>query len=221
MMQRADYLQSLQALLPPGDVWPREPDAVLTRVLDVVAGELARVDLRGDELSAEADPRRTAELLAEWELDAGLPDPCITAPQGLELRQERLVSKLTSGGGASRQYFIGLAAGLGYAITIHEYRPFTCQSPCNAPLDPDPWRHAWRVDTESDGLRVMTCQSGCNEPLRSWGHELLECVLTQAAPAQTVVLFGYREPSESLAGALLIGEGEALLIDGSDMLITG
>lgn len=221
MMQRADYLQSLQSLLPPGDVWPRDPGAVLTAVLDVVAGELARVDLRGDALSAEADPRRTAELLAEWELDAGLPDPCIEAAQGLELRQERLVSKLTSGGGASRAYFMGLASGLGYAITIHEYRPFTCESLCDAPLDPDPWRHCWRVDTASDGLRVMTCRSGCNEPLRSWGRELLECVLTQAAPAQTKVLFGYLDPSESIEGTLLIGEGEALLIDDSDMLITG
>ena len=37
-----DYLRVLQALLPPGAAWPRDPDATLTKVLAAWADDLAQ-----------------------------------------------------------------------------------------------------------------------------------------------------------------------------------
>jgi uncharacterized protein YmfQ (DUF2313 family) len=122
---------------------------------------------------------------------AGLPDPCAGQAQTLAERRQRLVSKLAARGGQSRAYFIGVAAQLGYTVTIEEFRQFTCTSRCNEALNPPPWQYAWRVRAPANTVRVMTCQSGCDEPLASWGNQILECVIGRLKPAHTSVIFAY------------------------------
>src|SRR3546814_16731414 len=100
-MDRAAYLAQLQTLLPPGDAWPRDPDAVLTRMLDAFAAALAQVDGRAGDLITEADPRSTDELLEDWERVTGLPDPCAGDEQTAEGRRGRVVKKLPNRGGQS------------------------------------------------------------------------------------------------------------------------
>ena len=83
------------------------------------------VDARAaDLLERESDPRSTIELLPDWERNWGLPDPCYTSPQSIDERQRALVMRMTMLGAQSRQFFIDVAAMLGYTITITEYRPF-------------------------------------------------------------------------------------------------
>lgn len=190
-MDRAAYTAQLQALLPSGAAWPREPEAALTRLLDALAAELAIIDGRAAQLIEEADPRSTSELLPDWERVVGLPDPCAGDDQTLAGRRERLVQKLTTRGGQSRAYFIRLAAALGYPITITEFRPFTCNSYCDDGLDPDPWRFVWRVNAPAVTIRPFTAESGCDEPIRAWGNEVLECAISRHKPAHTNVIFGY------------------------------
>lgn len=192
-MDRAAYLAQLQALLPPGDAWPRDPGATLTRLLDAIAGELAGIGARAADLIIEADPRVSGELLTDWERVCGLPDPCAGAlgDQPLAGRRERVVQRLTSRGGQSRAFFVRLAAALGYEITITEFRSFTCQSYCDDSLDPDPWRFVWRVNAPAVTVQAMSCESGCDEALRTWGNEVLECSIQRFKPAHTHVLFGY------------------------------
>lgn len=113
-MNEQDYLAQLQALLPRGAAWPRDPNAVLTQVLEALAQEPARLHAEALALLDEADPRTTAQLLYDWERVAGLPSPCVTTEQSTAERRNALVARLTGVGGQSRQYFIDLATRLGF-----------------------------------------------------------------------------------------------------------
>lgn len=191
----ADYQAQLAALLPGGFAWPREADAVLARLLLAWADELARVDGRAADLLDEAAPRTTAELLADWERVAGLPDSCVAA-QGISQttgqRRAALVAKITSAGGQSVAYFVALAASLGYAITISEFSPFVAGSVAGASLTNGAWAYAWTVNAPLTSISEFTAGSAsAGDPLRAWGNELLECVLSRLAPAHTHALFAY------------------------------
>lgn len=191
MSTSEQYLDLLQQLLPPGDAWSREPDAVITKLLHGTADELARVHRRMLDLIEEADPRTTEELLPDWERVAGLPDPCAGGDQTVEERRVALTAKLTSRGGQSRQFFIDLAARYGFAITIDEFAPFVAGSGAGEPLYDDGARFVWRVNEPSidDGIRYFVAGSFAGEPLASWGNETLECVIRPFAPAHTHVIF--------------------------------
>lgn len=193
-MTADDYLLQLQALLPPGPAWPRDQEAVLTKLLLALAAEFARIDRRGGDLIEEADPRTTSELLADWERAAGLPDTCLTAGQTVQQRRAALVSKLTSMGGQSRQYFIDMAASLGYpGAAIDEFRPMNCNDNCNDALHSEDDRFAWRINLPNSnaGTYLANCNSTCNDALGSWGDKVLECRISHLKPAHTTALFAY------------------------------
>lgn len=192
---RADFRSALQALLPRGRVWPRDPGTVQAQVLDGLAASYERQTADAAALLVDAFPLTTTQLLPEWEASLGLPDACTGPAVGLAERRMRVVSKLVDTGGQSRTYFIGLAASLGYfGCTITEFAAFTCGSACAAPLNTADvgWPHAWRLDVPVDaGTYDFTAASGCDEAIRAWGSSVLECVLTRAAPAHTHLLFAY------------------------------
>jgi uncharacterized protein YmfQ (DUF2313 family) len=120
-----DYAVGMSNLLPQGLAWPRWSNTVLQNVVKGLAQIWGYVDGRAaDLLERESDPRLTVELLPDWERNWGLPDPCYSAPQTVAERQLALVMRMTMQGGASRQFFINIAAQLGYTISITEYRPF-------------------------------------------------------------------------------------------------
>jgi len=120
-----DYATQFLELLPTGQAWPRERGSILFQALSGLAYYWGDVDGRAaDLLEQESDPRHTVELLPDWERNWGLPEECIVAPQSIGERQNALVHKMTMIGGQSRQFFIDLAASIGYTITISEYAPF-------------------------------------------------------------------------------------------------
>lgn len=179
---QTEYRQMLQALLPPGAAWTREPDAVLTKLLDALAAELARIDSRFDALIDEADPRTISEMVADWEAALDLPDACEIDPvtQTDAERRNAVVGKYTGIGGASRQYFIDLAAALGFAITIED----TVTA------------HHWEIKVPGIEAQRLSVGTGAGhqvgEPLRTWGPErLLECTFLRVRPAHTVPTFTY------------------------------
>lgn len=185
------YREQLQALLPPGAAWPREPGAVLTQVLDALAEELARVDGRGDDLVAESDVRGATELLAEWERVLGLPDACTGAADTAVERRAAAHEKLTRLGGATPAYFIAVAARLGFTVTITEFRRHTVADDVVTPLRGVAWCYAWQVNAPAETVTVHTVQSTVADPLRDWGNAVLECVIGRLKPAHTHVLFAY------------------------------
>lgn len=189
-----DYLRQLQALLPLGPAWPKDDDATLTRLLQALAGELARVDGRALQLVEEADPRTTGELFADWERVAGLPDACAEAFGGEQTQAQRraaLVAKLVTLGGQSAAYYIGLAAALGYAITITEFHEHTVEDDVEHPLYSAAWNFAWQVNSALNTIIEITVESTVEEPIAAWGNALLECVINRLKPAHTIVLFSY------------------------------
>ena len=198
MRTAAEYKKQLASLLPPGRLWDAlQTDGTMAdKLLSALAEEFARVDFRASDLMAEIDPRRALELLPEWEAWAGLPEVCTGSLATIEQRRSALRQKLTSVGGQSRAYFVGLAKAIGYFVIIDEFPVFTCESPCNQPIHGEEWRFVWRVNAPEVTIIDFTCESPCNEPLRSWGNSLLECTIMEFAPAHTNVLFGYNMPTD-------------------------
>jgi uncharacterized protein YmfQ (DUF2313 family) len=192
------YLRQLQALLPTGAAWPREDAATLTKVLHSLADELARIDLRADDLLDEADVRTAGELLSDWERVLGLPDGC-TLDQTLSVDDRRRLAwaKLAEQGGQSRVYFIELAERYGIpGCTITEFRQATCNSHCNDALYSQADEFAWRLNVPiaAAATRPANCNDHCNVALQIYKPNLVECPISGRKPAHTNVLFAYESP---------------------------
>jgi len=132
----------------------------------------------------ETDPRSVLLTLEDWERVYGLPDPCFPLGQTFEQRVLALAAKVVDGGGLSRDYYIAQAAALGYpGATIEEFDAVTLG---------ETWRFVWRMNLPiQTSVVTMTCGSECDDQLRSWGNEVLECVINRIKPAHTLVLFAY------------------------------
>jgi len=190
-MTAAAYLEQLQALLPTGTAWPRDPAATLTRLLESWGDGLARLDGRTGQLLDEADPRMTAELLADWERVAGLPDACVAAEQTSAQRRAALYVRLTSLGGQTAAYYLALAASLSYTISVTEFTPHSVNDDVEHPLYGQPWAYAWQVGARQDSVGVLSVSDSAADPLAWWGNNALECVISRLKPAHTHVLFAY------------------------------
>lgn len=190
----AELLAAAQALMPTGPVWPRETGAKQTRILAGVAATAARLRARARALLDDAFPASAFYLLPEWEEALGLPDACSGAAPTLQGRRDQVVARLTARGGQSRAYFIGVAAALGFPVTIREFAPFRIGgSVVGAPLLGDDWAFAWEISAPEQIIRTFDLGvSAVGEPLRSWGNGVLECVLRRLAPAHTIPIFAYR-----------------------------
>lgn len=191
------YATQLFALLPKGEIWPKEPGSFLGAFFGALAAIYTTAHNRLVELIDEADPRSTVQLLEDWERVLGLPDPC-TPDDGtltLQVRRARVVQKLSLGGGQSPAFYVALAALIGYAITLDEPRPFICGlSQCGDPVGGTYTdRHYWRVRVpEPRTTYFRTGVSRCGERLGLIDRaEDLECILEEAKPAHSRLLFAY------------------------------
>lgn len=216
MRSAAAYAEQLGALLPRGRAWLRAPGSVMLQVLEGIAEEFARADRRVAALADEADPRTALELLPEWERVAGLPDQCLPVTGTITERQRRVARKISGLGGQSRAFFIELAAQLGIAITIEEFRPFTAGMRSGSRCYSTGWRYVWLVIVPpfSEGgftvtnERFRAGQSRAGDRLRSFSVQELECVIRRAAPAHTRVLFSYPvDPDPALLFDFLSDQG--------------
>lgn len=72
----AAWTAALQALLPPGRAFTREPGSVLAKLLDGCAASFKGGQDTLDALALESDPRLALTMLPEWESLLGLPDAC-------------------------------------------------------------------------------------------------------------------------------------------------
>jgi uncharacterized protein YmfQ (DUF2313 family) len=212
----SDYAQALLSLLPYGQAWPRAVGSNLVETCEGLSDYWGTVDGRAaDLLEQESDPRKTIELLTDWERNWGLPDPCFAETISLADRQRMLVFKMTLLGGQSRDFFITDVAlhMLGYVITISEYAPFmagisragdTRRMPIdvNNPLAGDfRWyiggpqmRYVWTVHIMLSRLtwfRAAAGEAGVDPHLRIGIASDLQCLIDRWKPAHTVVLYDY------------------------------
>ena len=187
-----NYQQQFLDLLPPGPAWNRELDGVLAKMFHGLAEVLARVHNRALELIIEVDPRTTNQLLAAYERVAGLPESCVETPTTLEGRRTALTEKLTRRGRQDRQYLIDAAAGIGFAITITEFQPYTAGLPVGLPIYGQAWQWAWQVNAPDESITfIFRAGSTAGSPLRDWGNEPLECLMNRLKPAHTHAIFEY------------------------------
>src|SRR5262245_26006811 len=191
-----DYAQVMADLLPWGWAWARDPESVLMLTIAGLAVEYSRVHARDCDLLAESYPGTALETLTDWERICGLPDPC-TGPLGtIQERRMAVLAKLASRGGQSRQYYIDVAAALGFHITIQEFKPFRVGvNRAGDHLAGIEWLFYWRVTSWEQNQRIIafrTGQSVTRERLRTWGNNILECLIRGVAPAHTIVQFAYQ-----------------------------
>lgn len=208
----SDYLHAFLALLPIGEAWPREIDSTLVNVSRGLNEYWGFVDNRAaDLLEIESDPRKTYELLSDWERNWGLPDPCVQAPQGVEARRRALLTKMTMLGAQSREFYIAMAESLGYNITITEYLPYQCgisrvgdtRSELDNPDDPTRYmwqlgppeiRYYWTVHVNALRLtyfRTGQSECGVDRLLAISEPEDLICVLERIKPGHTDIVYDF------------------------------
>ena len=187
----ANYVAAMQALLPRGRVWPRDPDAVQTAVITGLAGSSAASNLAANNLLVGAFPGTALALLNEWELSLGLPGIYGVTPSTTLGRQQAIVAALTDTGGQSIPYFIALAAGLGFTITITQFRPYNVNMSVISPLNSDEWAHVWQVNASASIAVTYTPTVDIVQATPNFGNPLLESVLAKFKPAHTICITSY------------------------------
>ena len=141
----ANYKSLLKALLPRGKAWSRDAGS-MPELLDGIVEEFARADTQIGSLITERDSRYTSALLEEQENDLG-----ITPEVGTTEAERRIIvrSILVAMGGQDPQYFIDLAAAMGYTITIDQFRPAWCGVVvCGEPCGKQEVLFVWRVNLQ-------------------------------------------------------------------------
>ena len=156
-------------------------------------------------------PMQALEWLEDYERTYGLPGVCRQTGLLLQERLALLAVALAERSAINRDYYVWLAAQLGYAITIEEYGQFKAgfsaagdrltnyevlfTAGCRAGeslAQGAPWQFVWVVHAQGEPTTVFRAGvSGAGEPLASWSNQLLECAIRAAAPAHTVVHFAY------------------------------
>jgi uncharacterized protein YmfQ (DUF2313 family) len=211
-----DYAQAFLSLLPQGQAWPRHPESTLVKACTGLNEYWGFVDGRAaDLLEQESDPRLAVELFPDWQRNWGLPDPCFFGEQSsIAASRAILMLKMTLLGGQSRDFFIEMAAALGYTIHITEYSPYitgismvgdTTQQEIAAggdgthmrwQLGGPEMRFYWTVHV--DTARLIWFRVGGNggevgvDPHLIIGiAQDLECLLNRWKPAQTLIVFDY------------------------------
>ncbi|HDR9227796.1 TPA: DUF2313 domain-containing protein [Burkholderia vietnamiensis] len=216
----ANFLSAIQALMPRGQVWPRDQDATQTKALMGLAPTYERNTARANYLLVDAFPGATYELLPEWEETLGLPDPCAGASPTIAQRRNQVVARLSNSGGQSISYFVGFARSLGYSITIQNDAPARAGlSRCGDPCNSESWAHAWSVVVPTNTItRARAGQSAAGEPLSTWGNRVLECELNALSPAHTVLKFSYQ--TEIFDNSVVThDERPVVLGDGSSVIV--
>lgn len=202
-----DYLRSFMNLLPQGLAWPRDTEGVIYKVCQGLTAYWGVVDGRADDyLVRETDPRKTVELLPEWERAWGLPDPCFPSATTIGERQRMLVLYMTWMGGQSRKYFTDLMKWLGYDIKIGEFAPFMAGVSQVGDTRPTPtenyrWyigppemRFAWFANVGQIGLiwfRAGSGQAGVDPHLKFSVPEEAACLLNRWKPAHTDLVMDF------------------------------
>ena len=179
--------------MPLGKVWPRDSDAIQTQALAGLAAVYEQSSDRAQNLISDAFPASTVELLPEWEETLGLPDPCAGAAPTIQQRRNQVVARFANGGGQSAAYFINFALNLGYTVAVHQYAPFRCgQSRAGDSLGGVEWFYAWAINAPLNTVtRFRAGSSTAGEALATWNNQVLECELSNAAPAHTYLHFQY------------------------------
>jgi uncharacterized protein YmfQ (DUF2313 family) len=182
-------------LFPKGLMWPFWIGGTARMVVGIFSQAFVNLRNRANNLLVDAFPGTTLELLPQWLLSMGLPDPCAGPTSSTTQQRNQVLARLIATGGQSKQYIIDYAAQLGFTITITEVPP-PFQFGFNSFGQPYYGTRSnlyWQVN--SPLFTVSRFQFGLNvfgDPYWSSTQNLvLQCELQAIAPAGTILLFNY------------------------------
>ncbi|NUH52720.1 DUF2313 domain-containing protein [Citrobacter portucalensis] len=156
-------------------------------VMDAVRASAARV-------LASVTPFQSSMTLSDWERVYD-----VTPREGAtqQERRENILVRMAANGGLSIPYFKGLAASLGYTITITEPRAFrTGVNRCGDRLFIQEMRWVWQVNVvgaKTPVYRFRTGASAAGEPLLAFGESILEETFKDLKTAFTDCYFTYED----------------------------
>lgn len=186
------HVDLLPLLLPPVSYDPKASKISSSLTANGLA--LDRAEDSGNRVRDAVTPFGAGDLLQDWERVLALTPP---PEAGYQQRQARVIAKLRETGGLSRAYFIGLAAGLGYTITIEEPQPFRAGiNRAGDSLYIEDVMFIWRVNVQGSASRTYRFragQSAAGERLTTFSEPLLETLFEDLKPAHTFVYFAYQE----------------------------
>lgn len=190
-----DIRAEMIALLPDGWLWPkRRKDTLLAALLEPMAGELAEVEQTAAAMIDELDPRSASLCLTDYERVLG-PDPCgrDTSQMSLSDRRQLAHQRWTGRGGASRQYFIDLAAKRGVTITIDENRvSYAGEMVAGDHIVEPPEQFIWIVNLMLLNETLFVAGEGqAGDRLYDLTLSDIECDIRRLKPAHTEVVFNY------------------------------
>ncbi|EFL88270.1 putative phage tail protein [Ahrensia sp. R2A130] len=205
-----DLRDSHLMLLPMGAAW-RTPDgqgfndpdtSVMGRLVKAMSAPFLDLYRAAFELTNESTAWTLDLSLADWEADYGLPDPCISAPEGREARIRALRLKIRANATITPADYVCLARSIGYDVVIEEPMPFrfgqssfgngdrfSGQTPGEVDMTFD-W-YVWVVGFGVDWFTFGKSRFGVGR----FGHPFtatdLECAFGRIAPADTKPHFVY------------------------------
>ncbi|WP_122050348.1 YmfQ family protein [Asaia bogorensis] len=194
MNRGADAIREemIEQLLPQGAAWPKDRSSNLASFIQAIA--IGRATLESDvaSLSREIAPGTSVALLSDYEEILGrfcsdANNDALTFAQRQAMAQARWVGRRV----ISRQDFVDLAAGMGFAITIMEFKPARASSArIGDAINGRVWAFVWRVIRP--GYTPVYARAGVariGERLMSWGNLAFECEIRRRSPAHTIVQF--------------------------------
>ncbi|MDA8428947.1 MAG: DUF2313 domain-containing protein [Geobacteraceae bacterium] len=158
------------------------------RDIAIEGAYLDQAGYRDSKLLAELLANSTYELLEAWEKTYA------SAPfygDSLQVRQNRVVQKMSELGRLDRAYFIQLAAALGYAIVMDELHPFMPGwNGAGDELGDDNSDWCWRVYyAEVDAYAFRASASTAGEYLSYSFSDIMRQIFNDLKPADTFVEF--------------------------------
>jgi len=202
------YKSLIRKLFPSGWAWRFNFGSDFEALVEGLAQEPCRIEERGFKFLDEMDPNTAFEMLDDWERLLGIPDECTPADRELTLseRRNRVLQKLTTGGGQNEDFYILIAQQLGYdigVIDIEQFKDFRVGEArvgdklSNSTLPgggtgPAGWAFTWQINAPASLVRQFRVgQSTVGERLTLAENDELECVIEKFKPAHTTVLFSF------------------------------
>jgi uncharacterized protein YmfQ (DUF2313 family) len=169
-----NYKTLIRSLFPRGPIW-RNINDVFDLFIEALAEEPQRIHNRVLDLTLEAFPATTTEMITEWEDVALLQEEKPSAGDTLAARRGVVLAKITAAyTGQAESFWINYAAKMGILISISKpYAPFRCGiGKCGESLGLDGGVFLWRVTLISDTNSNLAKMQAAFERLKAAETEI-------------------------------------------------
>lgn len=190
------YVDSMLALLPEGAPWPRDPDSWWALLFRGLYPEYLREQSMLDQMLNEMSVSTAQLFFQEYEAEYGLPDKCVASEQTVSQRRASLVIKEAAVGRQDKQFFIDVAAQLGFEITITEYsenNPGPQTDYNGLPIRGADWNFVWQINAPQTTVQPRQYGSAYGEAYTVFGNDILECAMRNLAHDHRVLFFAYSD----------------------------